>query len=72
MAEIVKFPGITIIPDDPVEALEKAKSWGMERVVIVGFDVAGSLMFGGSHSELAETLLLLELAKKRLLDEADV
>lgn len=72
MAEVVRFPGITRIPDDPSVALEKAKYWGMSRVVIVGWDADGALIFGGSHSELAETMLLLELAKKRLLETVDV
>jgi hypothetical protein len=71
MAEILAFTGNTIIPDTPENALEKAKAWGMTRVVICGLDSSGELIFGGSHSEIPETLLVLSLSVKRLLEAAD-
>lgn len=71
MAEVLKFSGITRIPDDPVVALEKAKAWGLERVVIAGWSKDGEFIFGGSHSEISDTLLILEIARKRLMEAAD-
>lgn len=71
MADILPFRGNTIIPDDPVDVMEKAKAWGLSRVVICGTTPEGEFIFGGSHSEIGETLLLLEIARRRLLAEAD-
>lgn len=71
MADVLKFTGLTTIPDEPANILELAKDWALARVVICGFTDKGEFVFGGSHSEIAETILLLELAKKRLLAEAD-
>ena len=71
VAEIFAFTGITRLPDDPAAALEKAKGWGMTRVVICGWTEEGSFHFGVSHSELGEALLLLELCKRQLLAVAE-
>lgn len=70
-AEILAFTGLTILPDDPKAALEKAKGWGMEKVVIVGLDRRGMLVFGGTHSTAGEALLLLEIAKKRVMETVE-
>lgn len=71
MADIIKFTGNTILPEDPNGVLEKAKSWGLARVIIIGACESGEFVFGGSHSEIAESILLLEIAKRRLVAEAD-
>lgn len=70
-ADVVRFPGNTIVPDAPEVALEKAKSWGLERVVICGWTTGDKFIIGGSHSEIAEAVFLLEFGKKRLLEQAD-
>lgn len=71
MAEVLRFTGTTILPEPASGVLEKAKDWNLSRVVILGFTENGAFVFGGSHSEIAETVLLLEIAKKRLIAEAD-
>jgi hypothetical protein len=67
MADILHFTGNTILPADPIEILEKAKAWGLERVVVLGWKEGGEFMFGGSHSEVAEANLLLDLGKRALI-----
>lgn len=71
MADILAFTGDTRIPDSPEDVLEKAKGWGMERVVICGWKPEGGFVIGGSHSEIAEAVLLLEIGKARLLRKAE-
>lgn len=67
MADIIAFTGNTRLPDDPCDALDKAKAWDLDRVVICGWSKAGKFMFGGSHSELGEAALLLDIAKAKLM-----
>lgn len=71
MAEVIKFTGITVLPETAESSLEKAKAWGLERVVICGLTESGEFVIGGSHSEVAETILILELGKKRFLEMAE-
>lgn len=68
--EVVPFPGNTILPEAPNSILEKAKTWGLERCLVIGWDDNGEFIHGGSHCDIAGNILLLELAKKRQLDEA--
>ena len=64
---VIQFPGITTA-DWPVEvALEKAKSWGMESCVIIGFDKDEKLIFGCSTSENGKIMIMLEAAKLEVL-----
>jgi len=44
---------------------------GLGKVIVIGTDADGALYFAGSETDGAETLWLLELAKKRLLELAD-
>lgn len=59
--------GNTRIPEDPLISLEKAKKWDLEQVVICGWNKNKEFIFGGSHCEISDILLLLEVAKERLL-----
>lgn len=69
-AEILSFTGMTCVDEPPEQLLEKAKAWGMERCVVVGFDEAGELCFGGSFGDTACALLMLKLAERQLLDNS--
>ncbi len=66
-AEIIKFTGITSIPESPEITLEKAKHWNMDRCLILGWHTDGQFMIGGSFSEMGEMLILLEKAKQHLM-----
>ena len=65
---IVQFTGNTILPDTPENALEKAKQWGLSKVIIIGLSEDSDLLFGGSFSEAGDMILVLEWAKKAILD----
>lgn len=68
MGEVVSFTGITTVPEDPAATLEKAKSWGLARVIIIGANDEGELLFGGSLSDVPEMAWLLDKAKQCLMD----
>lgn len=68
MADVLNFTGLTYAKDDPVAILEKAKGWDMERCVIIGYGEKENLRFGGSFCEAGEILMLLELAKKFIIE----
>lgn len=65
---VLPFTGITCLPEPPTEFLEKAKAWGMERCLVIGFDENGNLMGGASFSELNDMIFLLELFKRNILE----
>lgn len=59
---VVPFGGITTV-DEPAEyALEKAKAWGCDAVVVVGAKGGGAVM-GGSTSDAALVAWLLSSAQ---------
>lgn len=68
MADVIPFTGLTYAKDDPEAILEKAKVWNMERCVIIGYDEKENMKFGGSFCEAGEILMLLELAKKFIIE----
>ena len=68
MADILRFDGMTFLPESPESVLDKAKEWGMTRCMIVGSNENGDLVFGGSFADAGDMVLLLELAKKFVLD----
>jgi hypothetical protein len=71
VADIVRFPGMSTVPMAPAESLELAKGWDLERVVIVGMTNGGEFKFGGSHCDVPMINLLLDIAKKRMMETAD-
>ena len=62
---VLFFTGATSIPLDPDRVLEAAKG-KLERVMVLGF-TEENLYVASSHTEIAEAVLLLELAKDQLL-----
>jgi len=67
MSEVVSFTGVTRLPEAPETILEKAKAWKMTRCLVIGWNENGEFVYGGSHCEMAENVLLLEIAKKHHL-----
>lgn len=71
MADVIRFPGNSFIPEKPETVLGQAMAWDLDQVVIVGLDKSGQFRFGGSHCEVPMIGFLLDLAKKRLMETAD-
>ncbi len=63
------FDGVTTAPESADSLLEKAKGWGLDDVLILGFDAKGKFAFGGNMSSNPEILWLLAQAQKWLMDE---
>lgn len=64
---ITQFPGITTAPEPAESALEKAKDWRLENVLIVGCNEDGELIWGGNFSDVERMSWLLECAKIELM-----
>lgn len=69
-ADVVRFPGITRFDLDPDVVLKEAMG-KLEGVVITGFDKEGNSYFASSYSDGGNTLWLLEICKKSLLEVGD-
>lgn len=63
MSNVIQFPGETCLDCEPELVLDMAKKWGMTQCIIIGFDAAGELQFGGSTSDAGNIMLMLESAK---------
>lgn len=70
-AEIIIGDFNTRLDLPPERILNSALEKGLESVAVVGWDADGKLQCWASSADLAATLLLLELAKKRLMTWAD-
>jgi len=66
VGDVVRGPFITTNNTSPDSALEGAAEYGLERVVIVGFDHDGEFFFASSQGDSAEVLYFLERAKHEL------
>ena len=68
MGEILKLDVITKVPEPAGPWLEKVKSWDCDQIIAFGWGEDGEFKIGANFSEIGEALLLIELAKKELLD----
>lgn len=68
MGNIVQFPGNTCIPESAESFLNKAKEWEADSCIVIGLNKNEELLFGGNLSEVGEIILLLEMAKKFIVD----
>lgn len=68
MSKVIDFPGLQYGDTTPETVLEQAKNWGMDRCIIIGFTDDALFKFGGSFSDLGEILILLEFAKKFVIE----
>ena len=68
MADIVEFPGETIVSEPPVVFLERAKAWGMDRCIVVGLDETDKIHYGSSFADIGDMLIMIELFKREILE----
>jgi hypothetical protein len=69
MGEVIEADIPTTL-DIPVErVLAQADRAKLEAAVVIGFLPNGDLFFGSSTGDAAEILWLLEVAKKKLMEE---
>lgn len=65
---IVKLATITKLDLDPDVVIGAALTAQMRDVLVIGFDTTGDFYFAGSSANAGTTILLLEMAKRSLLD----
>ncbi len=72
MTNVVDFGGVTRLPTDPDRIL-KAADGKLETAVVIGWqkDDSGQFYFASSEPNSAEVIMLLEIAKRRLLESMD-
>lgn len=71
MGEVVKGRFLTSQNSSPDMALECAAEYGLEEVVILGFDKDGEFYFASSQGDSAEVLYFLERARHELMKMED-
>lgn len=71
-ADIIDYPGVTILPLEPAKVLEAAIAHDLSAVLIVGRQDSGDLYLSGSHSDIGEMLILIERAKVRFVSMAEM
>ena len=69
---IVDLPVITTLKSDPNRVLQAADG-KLETAVVIGWqkDDSGQFYFASSEPNSAEVIMLLEIAKRRLLESMD-
>lgn len=68
MADVLKFSGETTLPETAESVLDNAKAWGMTKCIVIGWKDGKDFVFGGTHCEVGENLLLLEMARTKLIE----
>lgn len=68
MNNIIGFNNITTVTMPPEKILDAAKEHVPEELLIIGWGKEGKLYFAGTHYDVAGNLLLLEAAKRDLMD----
>lgn len=67
-ADVIDFPGVTLVDWPSDRTLDKAKAAELSDVVVIGWTKAGKFYFGSNKSSGPEALWLLELARKKLVE----
>ena len=65
---VIDLPVISTLNSDPDRILERAKGQ-LENVMVLGWNKDGDFFFGSSIANGPECLWLLELARKRLMED---
>ena len=68
---VIPLGGVTRLDIPTDRVLEAAKGHCSEGVIVIGWDDDGSLYFASSMADGGEVLWLLEMCKKRLLEEGE-
>ena len=71
MTEVIEFAGLTRLDIPAERILTKALEADLSHALVLGWDDDGDFYFAGSYGGGPETLWLLELAKKRLMEIGD-
>ena len=69
--KILEFNGISYLDLPPSRLLTKAADSELESCIIIGHDKDGEFYFASSKADGGEVLWLIEVAKKKLLEQID-
>jgi hypothetical protein len=71
MSNVVEPSFITKLDSPTERILRKAQEADLGTVVVIGWDESGEFYFASSVADGGETLWLLEMAKKKLLEAGE-
>lgn len=69
MTNVLDFRVRPPAPAPANDLLDRAKLWGMDTVLVVGFDDDGDLCFGGNITDQPMINFMLDKAKQSLLSD---
>lgn len=69
MADVINLDVVSTLDLPPERILEAAKEAGLTGAVVIGWDAEGGFYFASSIADGADVLWLMELAKKKLLED---
>ena len=69
-SNVVSWPHVTVAPITAAKVLAGAIENGVEPLLAVGYGRDGKLYVAGTHSEVAENLMLLRMAVRYLEEDA--
>ena len=70
MSNVVTWPHVTVAPMTAAKVLAGAIENGVEHLLAIGYGQDGKLYVAGTHSEVAENLMLLRMAIRYLEEDA--
>jgi hypothetical protein len=69
MADIHRLNVITRLDRSPAETLDRARESSLSSVVVIGWHESGDFYFASSVADGGAALWLLEMAKRKLLEQ---
>lgn len=66
-AQVIEYPGATTLDLDPDRVLEGAKAVDFDDVLVIGLDADSKLYMAGSTGDIGHMLLIVEMAKARIM-----
>ncbi len=64
------LPVVTRLPSDPRKTLTDALAADLTTAIVIGWDLNGKLYFASSEPDGGSVLWLMEVSKKKLLEQA--
>lgn len=71
MAEVLSWNGVTMLDIPVSQTLESAQKADLEDCLVIGWGKDGEPYFASSMASGPETLWLIEICKKRLMEMGD-
>jgi hypothetical protein len=68
--KILEFNGVTRLDINPDIVIAAAQKRRLDGIIMIGLEEDGEFFFASSYADGGDVLWLMELAKKRLMEDA--